>query len=681
MWSKGLPNDFVFRSIEPPIPRFISLPLHSKVVPPPVSCYRFPSIRIISAFGAFRGEVRGPASLFPGRIPEMGRLVARDSLAGRFSSGRGRPGPLGKPREDRPYEGRGMKPPTSLTVKLLHCGNVNPANPRDRREKNMFFMPMGLFPIASHLKEHGFGVEIVHLDLESHLSLEEILEPASVDAVGMDCHWINQALTVTETAKMIKGLAPHLFLFLGGYSASFFAREILEGHPCIDAVIRGDGELPAVELCQALADIKARRPGASLERVSNLVWRRENGEVTENERRYVATSRHMDELRYADLPLLRNWDLYRDLCRFWTRFPEINSQPLFFLEIGRGCSYNCSFCGGNSKAQKRIGHRTGQILRSPESVLETVRQGASLGFSLFYTCFESESSEEWALELLGRIREEGLRISFGYGAWRLPSQRLTDALATTCEHVLAELSPESASEDLRRLNKDHRLFYSNAELEGCLEYAGSKRNVKVQAYFGYPLPGDTESSVRQTMAYARELAGRFGRFAEFPYTNLSTDPGSLMHLDPEKLDVHMEVKTFEDYLIKLRETYVEKHDSSPDMTAFRPRSLSEEAARRLMLEIRGHDGAPAETESQERVLGVWRELPGLERAGVDDDFFELGGDEELAARLAARLKEAFGVEIPPEAVFQAPTVRELTELTEALLVLEMRGLSPEDPMQ
>jgi len=89
-----------------------------------------------------------------------------------------------------------------LCVKLLHSGNINPVNPLDQEQKNMFFMPMGLFPLAEVLKRNGVNIEILHLDLEAGKSLEEILDFSTLDAVGFDCHWVNQSLTVIDTAAI-----------------------------------------------------------------------------------------------------------------------------------------------------------------------------------------------------------------------------------------------------------------------------------------------------------------------------------------------------------------------------------------------------------------------------------------------------------------------------------------------
>jgi amino acid adenylation domain-containing protein len=73
------------------------------------------------------------------------------------------------------------------------------------------------------------------------------------------------------------------------------------------------------------------------------------------------------------------------------------------------------------------------------------------------------------------------------------------------------------------------------------------------------------------------------------------------------------------------------------------------------------------TPVEEVLAGIWSEVLGLERVGINDNFFHLGGHSLMATKVVARLRDAFGTPFPLRKIFEEPTVAGLAEaLDEAI---------------
>jgi phthiocerol/phenolphthiocerol synthesis type-I polyketide synthase E len=72
------------------------------------------------------------------------------------------------------------------------------------------------------------------------------------------------------------------------------------------------------------------------------------------------------------------------------------------------------------------------------------------------------------------------------------------------------------------------------------------------------------------------------------------------------------------------------------------------------------------TDAERRLAGLWESMLGISGLGVEDPFVELGGNSLLALQLVSRIRQAFGVDLPPNEVLENPTIARLAARLSAL---------------
>jgi amino acid adenylation domain-containing protein/non-ribosomal peptide synthase protein (TIGR01720 family) len=81
------------------------------------------------------------------------------------------------------------------------------------------------------------------------------------------------------------------------------------------------------------------------------------------------------------------------------------------------------------------------------------------------------------------------------------------------------------------------------------------------------------------------------------------------------------------------------------------------------------------TETEEAIAAIWADVLGVDRVGVEDSFFTLGGDSIRSLHITSRTKAAFGVDLSPRDVLTARTVSSLADLVEELVLADLEALA------
>ena len=75
-----------------------------------------------------------------------------------------------------------------------------------------------------------------------------------------------------------------------------------------------------------------------------------------------------------------------------------------------------------------------------------------------------------------------------------------------------------------------------------------------------------------------------------------------------------------------------------------------------------------------QLAAIWQEVLGIEGIGVDQNYFDLGGDSSLAVRMFAEIEKVFKVKLPLATLYDAPTIEELARILQSSFIAS--GWSP-----
>lgn len=286
-----------------------------------------------------------------------------------------------------------------------------------------WFENIGIMSLAALLKEAGYEVEAFVNSGE-----RDIVNSVKKYAPRVVCFssTTGEHLWALETAKKIK-VIPNVFTVFGGHHPTFFP-DIIE-NPEVDAICRGEGELPLLELVRSLES------GAPKYDIKGL-YLKKNGKIVKNE--FPALIENLDGFPFPA----------RDI---YDKYPEFQKNPTKHFMASRGCPFNCSYCYNHILRNMYEGKGKFVRMRSAEHVIKELKQ-TKLKYPLRTVFFDDDVfifNKNWLYDFLKKYREQiGVPFICNVQATLLTGETAARMKKAGCFRV--SMGIETGDERLRR---------------------------------------------------------------------------------------------------------------------------------------------------------------------------------------------------------------------------------------
>lgn len=355
--------------------------------------------------------------------------------------------------------------------------------------------PIGFLAILSYLNSRGYKTRIDNVALKMlnsrRYNFRDELRKIDTDWIGLDLHWLPHVHGAISLARIIKEDRPDIKVMLGGFSATYYAKEIMESVSEVDAVVRGDTtELP-MEMILA---------GKNMEDVPNTIYR-ENGHIKDNGFTFTP-SMDYQSFDYSQIlrSSIRNFDIMGHLpyCG-WTK------EPVAMVITTHGCAYNCGICGGSYFSFKNFYQRNGPIFRSSKKIVEDIMKiNDDLRIPVFIAgdiLLRPPKERDYIFDTL---KKEGLDIPLLLEVFVPHPKDSIEKILGASYDVSMEISPDSSNDAIRLANGRP---YKNVDLEKFVSNFINMGGKKMDVYFMVGLSKQTRGEVFNDVKYAGHLMG------------------------------------------------------------------------------------------------------------------------------------------------------------------------------
>jgi radical SAM superfamily enzyme YgiQ (UPF0313 family) len=422
--------------------------------------------------------------------------------------------------------------------------------------KQYGIISLGLLSLSAYLRKHGYDSRIVMLvDRDTEETVRKKIRQFHPKVVCISLHWYIHSYEAVKVAEAVKAESPETKVVIGGHTSTYFNKQILDFTSAVDLIIKGDGEQPLLEYVSTLDPERAENTSfmKGEEFISKPITYRQIS--LEN---LSAANKDMNEM-------IDEWDHYLKTTRVRTSAPIPSGKIVekvstksseFYLYVGKGCSYNCCFCGTSKTGSTRIFSRGVSIFRPVEDVVQDAKLLRDNGVESLFLDFGPFTDETYYNKLFSELKP--LNVELTFLPWNLPSNELISQVGEDFRNFEIQISPDSGSERLRELlcsQGFHKQFYPNALLEKTVEKiaeVSSPRGAQLFLWFICGLPFETEQDFQETIKLSLEMKKQFPQIFQNPQDQLECvplrlTPGSPIDLFPKRFNMRRLRSSFKDY--------------------------------------------------------------------------------------------------------------------------------------
>jgi len=251
--------------------------------------------------------------------------------------------------------------------------------------------PLGMLYIAGVLKQEA--IEVSALDQTARgFSEEQVLgwvKKEDPDILGFSVLQ-SSAKEALRLAELVKAWNLNITIVMGNYHATLNDVRILKKYPCVDVIVRGEGEYTSLNLAKCL------EKGQDLGEVKGITFRDKGDIVSTPDRPLI---KNIDELPFPDRNLTN--------AEYTSTVFGVKVATKRFTTVlsSRGCSFQCSFCGCRKFA------RGVWRPRSVENIMEELEMLQSEGYEeILFVDDNFTLNKKRARKLCQEMRKERLNL-------------------------------------------------------------------------------------------------------------------------------------------------------------------------------------------------------------------------------------------------------------------------------